>query len=295
MKIGYPCMNYTIECKIKTFKLASYSEERVIDTIETNLNNLEKILYFNKEHDLGFLRISSDLVPFASHPIMKFNWQKHFKDQFHELGKIIKLNQFRIAFHPGQFVLINSPKEEIFIKSIEELTYHVDMIKLFGLNSHTKIQIHVGGVYGDKNAAIIRFIDRYHELSDDIKKHLVIENDEKSFDLQDCLKIYKRTGIPIIFDNLHHDVKNNDESLIEALELSSKTWKAKDGIPMVDYSTQQKDAIIGKHCDTIDECHFSNYIKNIHSQFDLDIMLEIKDKELSALKAHKIFTQHNLV
>ena len=48
MKIGYPCMNYTIECKVKTFKLASYSEERVIDTVQTNLNNLEKIIHFNK-------------------------------------------------------------------------------------------------------------------------------------------------------------------------------------------------------------------------------------------------------
>ena len=105
-------MNYTIECKVKTFKLASYSEERVIDTVQTNLNNLEKILHFNKENDLGFLRISSDLVPFASHPIMTFNWQDYFKDQFSQLGKVIKSNGFRIAFHPGQFVLINSPKEE---------------------------------------------------------------------------------------------------------------------------------------------------------------------------------------
>ena len=288
-------MNYTIECKVKTFKLASYSEERVIDTVQTNLNNLEKILHFNKENDLGFLRISSDLVPFASHPIMTFNWQDYFKDQFSQLGKVIKSNGFRIAFHPGQFVLINSPKEELFIKSSQELTYHVDMIKLFGLDSDTKIQIHVGGVYGDKETAINRFIDRYHRLSSDIKRHLVIENDEKSFDLQDCLKIHKGTDVPIIFDNLHHDIKNNDEALLDALNLSSKTWKAKDGIPMVDYSTQQENAIVGKHCDTINENHFSDYMKTIKDKFDLDIMLEIKDKELSALKAQKIFTQRNSV
>mgnify|MGYP003322007351 FL=1 len=288
MKLGYPCMNYTIGCKISTFKLQSFSEERLVDSITTNLNNLEKILLYNKKNGFGFFRVSSDLIPFASHSIMNFDWSERFKDHFEIIGNIITENNFRISFHPGQFVLINSPKIDIFEATVRELEYHVKMLDLMNLDTTAKIQIHVGGVYGDMEAAKSRFIDRYHSLNQKIKNHLVIENDEKSFSLQDCLDIHSETSIPIIFDNLHHEVKNNGETLTEAMQLVQPTWTIKDGVPMVDYSSQQENSVAGKHCDTIDLTHFEGYLSDIINQFDVDIMFEIKDKELSALQALKL-------
>jgi len=115
MRIGYPCINRTIDCTANsTFRLKSYSETRLKQSVKNNLCCLRRILQFNLEQRLFFFRISSDLVPFASHPINKFNWQKYFQEEFEEIGKFIIANRMRISMHPDQFTLINSIKEDIF-------------------------------------------------------------------------------------------------------------------------------------------------------------------------------------
>lgn len=90
MKIGYPCINRSIGCTPnRTFRLASYSEERLIETVQLNLDCLKKTLEFNVENNLLFFRIGSPLIPFASHPVCKFDWQKHFEEQFNEIGNYL--------------------------------------------------------------------------------------------------------------------------------------------------------------------------------------------------------------
>ena len=96
MKIGYPCINRTIECQgNRTFRLKSYSEKKLVRTIDNNLDCLLKILQFNVKHNILFFRITSDLVPFASHSICKFNWQKNFRKKFQVIGDYIKYNNIR--------------------------------------------------------------------------------------------------------------------------------------------------------------------------------------------------------
>lgn len=285
MKIGYPCINRTLECKgTKTFRLKSYSEERLIQTVTNNLNCLLKILQFNRENNINFFRISSDIVPFASHPVCTYDWQNHFKAKFKEIGDFIKENNFRISMHPDQFVLINSLRDDVIENSIKELIYHTQMMNLMELDQTAKIQIHVGGVYGDKEKSSERFIKNYNTLPLSVKQRLVIENDDRLYSLHDCLHIYQHTGIPVLFDCFHHSILNNGESFEEAFEKSTETWKEKDGIPMMDYSSQEPNARIGKHAETIDESDFKNFLK-FCGECDFDIMLEIKDKEKSAVKA----------
>ena len=131
MRIGYPCINRAIDCTASsTFRLKSYTESRVRQTVKKNLECLRIILQFNLEHKLFFFRISSDLVPFASHPINKFNWQGHFQEEFEEIGEFITKNRMRISMHPDQFTLINSIKEDIFERSKNELKYHAQILDL---------------------------------------------------------------------------------------------------------------------------------------------------------------------
>ncbi len=295
MKVGYPCISRSIGCTANSnFKLASYSEERLIKTVKNNLECLAKILRYNVENDLLFFRISSDLVPFASHAVCKFDWMDHYKLQFKEIGEYIKKKDIRISMHPGQFVLINSIKEKVVQRSIKELDYHCKILDAMGLDITSKIQIHVGGVYGDKPKAIERFAERYESLSESIKKRLVIENDDRLFSLKDCLYINQLTGIPFVFDSFHHECLNSGESVRDAIMKAQTAWKDKDGSLMVDYSSQKEGERRGKHATTIDLSLFKNFIDETKG-LEFDIMLEIKDKEKSALKAIKLLKEMKIL
>jgi UV DNA damage endonuclease len=243
-----------------------------------------KTLEWNYDNDILNFRITSDLVPLASHPICQYDWQDHFKDNLRDIGRYAVSKSMRISMHPGQYTLLNSIKERVVDNSIKDLEYHVDVLDLMNMDSSAKIQIHVGGVYGDKKSAIKRFILNYDELDDRIKQRLVIENDERSYSLKDCIEISQDTKIPVIFDILHHDANSNNEPVQDTLEMVSETWEKEDGIPLVDYSTQQPKQKVGKHSESIDTTHFRHFL--IESKpYDFDIMLEIKDKETSALIA----------
>jgi UV DNA damage endonuclease len=285
MKIGYPCLNRTIGCTpSRTFRLASYSAERLHETVRWNLDCLERILEFNQANGLLFFRITSDLVPFASHPVCVFPWQEEFASRFFALGEFIRRHGMRISMHPDQFTLINSPDEGIFRRSVAELDYHARVLDLLGLDTTARIQIHAGGVYNDKPASLDRFGRRFAQLPETVRRRLTVENDDRLYSVADCLLISGRTGIPILFDSFHHQLNNNGEKAAAALALAAATWKKADGLPMVDYSSQKKGERAGSHAESIDLKRFASFIAAT-AGMDFDIMLEIKDKEQSALRA----------
>uniref|UniRef100_A0A7C3IW99 UV DNA damage repair endonuclease UvsE n=1 Tax=Candidatus Methanomethylicus mesodigestus TaxID=1867258 RepID=A0A7C3IW99_9CREN len=285
MRIGYPCVNTSLGCSSShTFRLASYSEEKLVLTVRSNLDCLKRILNFNAQNGILFFRITSDLVPFASHPINTFDWAGHFSEDFSELGRMVRESGMRISMHPDQFVLINAKDEGVFRRSVMELDYHVKVLDLMALDASAKVQIHLGGVYNDRESSIRRFVDRYKELDHVIKRRLVVENDDVNYGLADCLDVSRMTGLPVIFDSFHHSLKGNGESLAECLEKSARTWRADDGIPMVDYSSHAPGQNGRKHAPTLDEGHFRRFLEDSRP-FDFDLMLEIKDKERSALRA----------
>jgi UV DNA damage endonuclease len=297
MRIGYPCINRTIGCKgDHTFRLQSYSEARLIATVADNLACLQQILAFNLSHGLLFFRITSDLVPFASHPVNQFDWQAHFQPHFREIGQFIAEHGIRISLHPDQFTLINSLDIAVFERSVKDLEYHADVLDLLGLDTTAKLQLHVGGIYGDKARSIQRFIERFETLDDWLRSRLVIENDDRHYTLRDCLHIHAETSIPVLFDVFHHEVNSSGESIHEALQLVTRTWDNKDGVPMLDYSSQEPGERAGKHAETIDLAHFKRFLKTLNDfGFEGDLMLEIKDKEKSAVKAVAVLKELGFV
>lgn len=196
--------------------------------------------------------------------------------------------------HPDQFTLINSPNPDVITRGVKELSYHALLLDTLELGNSAKIQIHVGGVYGDKHRAITRFIHNYYKLPDDIRKRLIIENDDRLYNLADCLSIHKKTGIPVLFDNLHHLCFNSGEPNRNAMERASLTWTDDDGILMVDYSDQQRGERAGKHAESIDMILFEDFLKESDG-LQFDCMFEIKDKEISALKALEMAKQFSLL
>jgi UV DNA damage endonuclease len=285
MKIGYPCLNRTIGCTAShTFRLRSYSAARLFETVRANLLCLRRVLEFNRENNLLFFRVTSDLVPFASHPVCVDPWPAHFAAEFAKLGALITTSTMRISMHPDQFTLINSPDADIFRRSAAELDYHAHVLDLLGLDLTAKIQIHGGGVYGDKSKSLDRFCSRFEQLDQRVRHRLVVENDDRQYTVADCLAIHRRTGIPVLFDSFHHQLNSRGEDLAAALNMAAATWKKDDGPPMVDYSSQKIGERGGSHSESVDLADFAAFITAVGS-LDIDIMLEIKDKEKSALLA----------
>lgn len=285
MRIGYPCINRSAGCSAgRTFRLASYSRDRLYATVAANLACLETILDFNRDHSLLFFRISSDLVPFASHPVCSDPWQEACGPAFARIGRRIREEGHRVSMHPDQFVLINALDPGIVERSVAELAYHAEVLDLFGLDATAKVQVHVGGVYGDREASTRRFVDAYGRLPEPVRRRLVIENDDGRYTAADCLVISDETGVPVLFDRFHHEVFGAGEPVTDVISRVAATWGPGDGAPMTDFSTQAIGKRPGAHAASLDREVFVRFLAESRG-YDLDVMLEIKDKERSALLA----------
>ena len=285
MRIGYACLTRGIPyTDFKGVTSKNATPERLIEVTGHNLNSLENILRYNVEDGLNMFRLSSDLIPFGSSPVNGTRWWEIFKPQFQDLGRLIRDNDIRVSMHPGQYTVLNSPDRDVVSRAVEDLAYHNLLLDSLALDRRAKIIIHIGGVYGDKESAIKRFKEAYKELPDRIKDRLIIENDERLYSIQEVLQVGTDLGIPVVFDNLHHQVKMGDGKDHMWIREAAKTWKREDGIQKIHYSQQDPDKNQGAHSETIDVKDLIQYIeRNIHH--DLDIMLEVKDKNLSAKKA----------
>jgi len=284
MRIGYPCTNRTLGCRGgRALRLASFSLERLDEVVSGNLRCLETMLHFNVEHGIRFFRISSDLIPFASHSEIEPPWRHLYARAIAELGPLIQQEGIRIDMHPAQYTVLNSPDEKVLKNTMRDLVYHVGVLDEMGLDRTAKVQIHLGGVYGDREASLARFIARAKLLPETIRRRLVIENDERSFGLADCLRAADGAHLPVLLDVYHHRLKNAGESLEDTLAAAAETWSAADGVPIVDYSSPLPGGRFGQHAETLDD-DFGAFLA-ASREVDVDVMLEIKDKELSALRA----------
>lgn len=284
MSIGYVSIILSKpDIKMRSCILKNASREHLTMLIQHNIKTLDKMLDFNLENNIYLFRISSGFIPFASHPINKIRWWQKYSKQLLALGDKAKAYGIRLSFHPGQWTTLSSPNRTIVEKSVRDLLYHTRALDAMGLDKSSKIVLHIGGVYEGKTPTIERFIKNYSKLPQNIKERLVIENDDLHYTFRDVLYISKLTGIPVIFDYLHHLLnKDKEEDLSKILRRVRKTWKKKDGIQKIHYSQQAQGKHAGSHSLTIAVPEFLEFYKRLPQP--IDIMLEVKDKDLSALK-----------
>ncbi|MDD3174290.1 MAG: UV DNA damage repair endonuclease UvsE [Herbinix sp.] len=288
MAIGYACLTIGVpNTGLKRCILKNATEENIKRITLANLSALEAIIDYNSENNLKLFRISSDIIPFGSHPINQVRWWEEYQDILSQLGHKIRKAGIRVSMHPGQYTVLNSPDSKVVGNAVKDLEYHERFLTSLGMNANSKLVLHIGGVYGDKITAIKTFLANYRLLSNDIKKRLVIENDDKNYNIEEILQISEKIGAPAIFDNLHHSINPPKEDISDAewIIRCGKSWTEHDGVQKIHYSQQKADAKPGSHSETILLEEFIKYYSELPYK-KIDIMLEVKDKNLSAIKCN---------
>jgi UV DNA damage endonuclease len=286
MKIGYACQTIGIPgTGFKSCTLKNANKDTLTSIISQNLSALDHIINYNIENQIKLFRITSDLIPFGSSAANQLKWWEIFGDELACIGKKVVENGIRISMHPGQYTVLNSPDEQVVERAVQDLEYHTTLLEAMDSSQENKLILHVGGAYGDKKLAMERFVANYHKLNPAIRKHLVIENDDKIYNIAEVMEISTQTGAPVVFDVLHHQINpdpdNND--IYDWFAKSNKTWKQADGNQKIHYSEQNPYKKPGSHSETITLETFQNFLTGLNGM-DPDIMLEVKDKNLSAMK-----------
>lgn len=232
MNIGYACITVGVKnTELRSCTQKNATETKLMELIEHNLKSLDTMIHYNINNKIKLFRISSDLIPFGSSPVNKLPWWEIYEQQLKQIGEKIKQSGMRVSMHPGQYTVLNSPDDKVVARAMEDLNYHTKVLDSLGVGPSHKIVLHIGGIYNDKPLAMQRFITNYSMLSEEVKKRLVLENDDKMYNIKDVLEISSHTKAPVIFDNLHNKINppsdNKDE--VPWIEDCKRTWKENDG------------------------------------------------------------------
>jgi UV DNA damage endonuclease len=286
MNIGYACLTVGVkDTSMKRCNKKNASESRLKELISENLKSLENIIDYNIMNGIKLFRISSDFIPFGSSPANSLKWWEIYDEKFMHIGNKIRDNDIRISMHPGQYTVLNSKDRSVVERAVDDLEYHSRVLDSLRAGPENKIVLHIGGVYKEKNRSIERFIENYQLLSKPVRRRLIIENDDKSYNISEVLEIGKRIGAPVVFDNLHNLSNPSNPLKTEKFWINEcrSTWQEKDGNQKIHYSQQAKDKRQGAHSKSINVGEFLKFYSSMERS-DIDIMLEVKDKNLSAVK-----------
>ena len=286
MNIGYACLALGVPgTGLQKCLLRNATEQRLRELIAANLDALERMVDYNSKNGIRLYRISSDIIPFASSPVMTVPWITDYARRLSGIGQKIRDAGMRVSMHPGQYTVLNSPVETIAANAALELAYHASLLDALGVDARHKIILHVGGAYGDKPAATARFRERYARLPQVVRARLVLENDDRIFTVADVLSIAHSEGIPVVYDNLHNAANPSPEGGDDAtwIRRCAATWRAEDGPQKIHYSQPAPGQKIGAHSQSISVEAFLRFVEGLPSP-QPDLMLEVKDKNVSALK-----------
>ena len=288
IRLGYVGVNTLLPTASKTFRLANFSEDKMLELAKANLLALESILKWNLAHQIYVFRITSGLIPFGSSPINSGNWKIRLRQDFMRIGKFIKQQRMRVSVHPGQYTVINSPNERYFEAALIDLNYHCDILDYMELDSDHKIIVHGGGAYGSREESLDRLKERLQSLSPRIRRRLVIENDDRVYSAEEVLTLCNAVGLPALFDYFHHLILPSfaDPDLRTILARFAVTWQG--ARPEVHYSDQDSGKRAGAHSQTIDLVQFGVFYRQI-ADLELDVVLEVKDKQESVFAARRAY------
>ena len=316
MRLGYACINSELReqhifcnrtCRLVTVKELGLDYVRGLAT--QNLEDLLKILKWNEAHGIKFFRMSSDMFPHITNSVLIAKSRRknpkslaydlaYFEPLFLRIGRYARRHGHRLTFHPDQFVIL-SGSDAIVRNSIRTLWMHAMVFDLMGLNLNSVMIIHGGGTYGNKPATMSRWVENFDLLPIEIKRRLVIENDERSYNVLDVMELSRLVKpymdfdpvykIPIVFDIFHYacfekNYPGQQPPIENVLEDIVRSWRGRR--VKMHISEQKVGGVLGAHADYVKQ------IPDVLLKFpklygNLDLMVEAKMKEQAVFLLRK--------
>ena len=292
VRYGYCCINMTLQKNegittnrsIKKNTFLTKGLDHVSKIAEANTEALIRMVEWNNQHGIEVFRVTSALAPWAS----EYQWEQlpginKIIDNLQKVGQVAKVGGQRLSFHPGPFNCLASSNEAVVQNCIKDLKVHGDLMDMMDQprDHSAKINIHIGGAYGNPEQAAAVWCKNFLRLPENISSRLTVENDDRP-NLYSAKMLYdfvhKKVGIPIVFDSHHHECGPQDASLQEAFELATSTWP--EGIrPMCHHSNSSK---LYEGESSPASAHSKFYYKPFQSfGKEVDVALECKAKEVA--------------
>ena len=200
------------------------------DVVRSNAIALAHAVERCVELGIGAFRINSQILPLATHPATGYTLDDLddgdvIRRSFRAAGELARLREVRLSFHPDQFVVLNSERDDVVRSSVRELEYQGELAELVGADV---LCLHVGGATGGPEAAVARFERGLERVSARVRALLAVENDDRLFSVREIGALYARTGLPLIYDVHHHRCHGDGLSVSEATALMAESWGARE-------------------------------------------------------------------
>ncbi|KAI9095102.1 UV-endonuclease UvdE-domain-containing protein [Phlyctochytrium arcticum] len=285
-RLGYACLNTVLRAQqpsifcSRTCRLDTLEKEgigHVHGLALQNVQNILPMLKWNEEHGIRFMRLSSEMFPFASHPTVGYRVEDvpGVVEVLEETGREAARMGHRLTMHPGQYCQIASPTAKVVTNAISDLTYHTSILDIMKAPADSVLIMHMGGVFGDKEATLLRFRENWARIPAHIQRRIVLENDEICYSVDDLLPICEDLQIPLILDWHHDDILPSANPPETYLPRINAIWHARGIKPKQHYSESREGAMTPMqrrgHSDRVE------FFPPCGD--DMDLMIEAKDKE----------------
>ncbi|KAJ7933764.1 UV-endonuclease UvdE-domain-containing protein [Mycena leptocephala] len=303
-RLGYACLNTVLRNKkpakdavfsSRTCRLDSIKKngiEWVKDLGRKNVEDLLTMIQWNEDNNIRFMRMSSEMFPFASHAVHGYSLE-YCAPLLARVGELAKRFGHRLTAHPGQYTQLGSPKPEVVASSVRELEYHCEMMDRMGLGVDSVMIIHGGGMYDDKNATLGRVKKTIKEvLSQRARARLVLENDEMCYNADDLLPLCEELDVPLVFDYHHDALFPSSIPPSEIIKRANVIWTRRGIKPKQHLSEARPGAIT-----LMERRAHADRCESLPDDLpdDMDLMIEAKDKEQAVLHLYRIYGLHPVI
>ena len=292
-RYGYCCINLTLQksrgiMTNRTMRRKTFDAKGLGYVSELSLKNatdLKEIIQWNSENGFEVFRITSTMFPWAS----EYDWSDlpdidAIRENLRQAGQLARDTGQRLSFHPGPFNCLASPKEDVVLNCVKDLSIHGDQMDMLGMprTHEAKINIHIGAAYGDREKALDTWCRNFERLPENVKCRLTVENDDRGNLYSTKMlyeSVYKRLGIPIVFDSHHFRCGPQDSTYEEAFLMAYDTWPK--GIRPVCHHSNSRKKYEDPSCRSM-AAHSDYYYEPFDScGKSVDVAMEAKAKELA--------------